>query len=64
MNKSEALKKARKLAKKIKDNIYVIQDEPPFSCAILTQSQYDDYPTGWLHLNDVVAIYDEFGRCA
>lgn len=63
MEKAQAIKKARQLAKRLKTYIYVIQDEPPFGCAVLTQSEYDDYPFGWLHDEDIVAVYDEFGRC-
>lgn len=64
MTKSEAIQKARKLAKKHKDNFYVIQDEPGLGCGVLSQDDYDDYPDQWRSDEDVVAIFDEFGRCA
>ena len=64
MTKPEAIRKARRLARRLDTEVYVIQDEPPFGCQIISQSYLVNYPDGWIEDCDILAVYDKMGRCA
>ena len=64
MLREQAIKKAKSTAKRIKDLVYVLQDENYGfrGYFTLTQNQYDNHPDTTITESDIVLGFDQYGR--